>query len=251
MASLFFDKTIFVLNVIPCYLKKKMESFSVAKLCVFLVCWIRYCISDKASDSEPNLYWKRALWEFESRYESLVVDLKSEIENRKESEAKLVDEINKLEHNRKATEEKFADEIKELKHLRLRDIDEISQLKSELELTKKEVGTQKLRFGECEALISEPNVKFDSNINLVYPEEIPQVQNESIPIDEHTYEPSNGDMLQSDPEHDFPHNRKETVAENGSFQRIFIPPKPGNTANVQTHNEKMRKARGIPLHSIA
>ena len=118
---------------------------------------------DKASDSESNLYLKRVLSDFESRYESLVMNLKSEIENHKVSKEKLADEMNKLEQNCKATEAKLMDAINELKHLRLLDIGEISQLKPEL--TKKEVGTLNLKMDKYETKIT----KFDNTLKQLIP----------------------------------------------------------------------------------
>ena len=219
----------------------KMESFAVATLCLLLVCWICCCVSDKASDSEPNLYLQRALSEFESRYETLRTELKSEIENRKVSEEKLADEMNKLEHNCKATEAKLMDEINELKLLRLQDIGEVATLKSELELTKKEVGTLKLKMDKYET----KTTKFDNTIKQFYSEKVPELQSESESIDEHTAELSNRDLLQQERDDTFPNIGTEPVRGNVAFQRLFNPNKPGDRANMQYHNDKRRKTKGL------
>ena len=214
--------------------EEKMESFSAEKICFLLACLIRFCVSDQPIDSESNLFVQKALSEFENRYESVLVELKSEITSCKSTEAKVVDEIN------------------ELKHLRLQDVDEISQLKSELELTKREVGTLKLKMDKYETVnILRHNVTFEDTIKQLYPEKDQEVQIKRKTIVAHTSEHSIGDLLQTDIHDAFPSIGKENVAVKGSSQHMFDPKETGDTASVHYNSDRRRKARGITLHFVA
>ena len=207
-----------------CQFEEKMESFFAANVCLFLVCCICCCISDKPTDSEPNLYVKRVLSEFENRYEALRMELKSEIENRKESEANLKNEINELNYDR-------------LQHL-----NEISTLKSEQELSKKEVGSLKLRLDKYETVNSQ-RWSFDVTIKQFYPEEIPELHDES----KTTVEQSSEFSMQTNRDH----IGKESVARKDTFQSMHDPIGPRiATANVQHPNDKGLTTRGISIHFV-
>ena len=119
-----------------------MGTLSVTALFLFLVCRIRFCVADTPLDPDPSrdLHWVL------SEVEGLKQELKSEVENRKDTEAKLKDEISKL--------------------------------KSELDLSKKEIETLKHKVDEFEMMTAHRTIaKLDNTIQSFDPDGVQGIQN--------------------------------------------------------------------------
>ena len=215
------DKTILLSDALA---RETMEAILSVKLFVLLVCGIHNCVSYSSVNSEPNLDVKLLLSEFEDRYDALRMELRSEIENRKNSEAVLKNKIN------------------ELKQSGLKHIDEISQLKTELDHTKNEVKTLTLKIDGYETAVNKCNAKLKTITQLIDQVQVQGSQNERIMTDKQVSKFMNDEFLQKNRGNADP----ETLTDEGAPPHMIDSTTPGEKSTQEYYKDKRRLPKGLP-----